>query len=101
MFPLLLIFKVSESHLINQFLLLGIGIVIILVISFVMFQLLWKAFSLEAIKSTRLSIITGLLLTFIWFALLFKSLISLHLIIIIAVIVIAILFLTVSKLEES
>jgi len=94
-------FSISEGHLAGQFLWLGIGIIIIIIFSLIIFQLLWKLFKLEAIKSTRMSLVTGLLLAFIWFTILFSSIISLNLIVIIGIIVLSILFLTISRLNES
>jgi hypothetical protein len=94
-------FTIPEGHLANQVLWFAGGLVCIIIFSFIIFQLLWKSFKLEAVKSSKMSIIIALLLVFIWFTILFNTFISIHLIIIIAIIVIGILFVTVIKLEES
>ncbi len=95
----LLSISMSEGHLVNQFIWFLGGSVFIIILSFIMFQLLWKSFKIEAIKSSKISIITALLLIFVWFTILFSAIISVHLIIIIGIIIISVLFITVSKLE--
>lgn len=95
----LLSISMSEGHLVNQFIWFLCGSLVIVIFSFIMFQLLWKSFKIEAIKSSKISIVTALLLIFVWFTILFSALISLHLIIIIGIIIVSVLFITVSKLE--
>ncbi|HPZ07485.1 MAG TPA: hypothetical protein PL110_05185 [Candidatus Eremiobacteraeota bacterium] len=98
-FLLLYLFSISEGHLVNQILWFTGGLLLIVVVSFMIFQFLWKSFRLEAIKASKVSIILALILTFIWFTILFNTFISLYLIVIIGIIVTCILFITVSKLE--
>jgi hypothetical protein len=95
----LLSISMSEGHLVNQFIWFAGGSIVIIIFSFIMFQLLWKSFKVEAIKSSKMSVVTALLLMFVWFTILFSALISLHLIIIIGIIIVSVLFITVSKLE--
>jgi len=95
----LLSISMSEGHLVNQFIWLLGGSILIIIFSFIMFQLLWKSFKVEAIKSSKISINTALLLIFVWFTILFSAIISVHLIIIIGIIIVSVLFITVSKLE--
>lgn len=95
----LLSISMSEGHLVNQFIWFAGGSIVIIIFSFIMFQLLWKSFKVEAIKSSKMSVVTALLLMFLWFTILFNALISLHLIIIIGIIIVSVLFITVSKLE--
>ncbi|MEQ8188223.1 MAG: hypothetical protein ABRQ39_09675 [Candidatus Eremiobacterota bacterium] len=95
----LLSISMSEGHLVNQFIWFFGGSLVIIIFSFIMFQLLWKSFKVEAIKSSKISVVTALLLIFVWFTVLLNALISVHLIIIIGIIIVSVLFITVSKLE--
>ena len=95
----LLSISMSEGHLVNQFIWFLGGSIAIVIFSFIMFQLLWKFFKVEAIKSSKMSVIIALLLMFVWFTILFSAIISLHIIIIIGIIIVSVLFITVSKLE--
>ena len=93
--------SLSEGHLAQQFLYFGIGVAIIIIISFILFQMLWKAFNIEALKATKLAITIGLVLAFILFTVLFNTFVSLYSIIIAGIIVVALLFFTVTKLDEN
>lgn len=93
--------EISQGHITRQLILFFAGLFIIMIVSYGIFQILWRNFRLEAIKSTKLSLIIALLLTFIWFTILFNIFISLHLIIIVGIIIVALLFIIISKLDEN
>lgn len=97
----LMALSISESHLARQFIWFGSGFIFIVIISFVMSQILWKYFNLEAVRASKIAFIAGLIMTFLWFTLLFNSLISLYLIIIVGIIVVSVLFITVLKFDEN
>jgi hypothetical protein len=97
----LLALDISHGHITRQLIWFFAGLFIIIIFSYTAFHVLWKNLKLEAIKSTKLSLITALLLIFIWFTILFNIFISLHLIIIVGIIIAALLFIMISKLDEN
>jgi len=93
--------SISESHIARQFIWFAAGFAGIVIFSYIISKLLWKSCNLEAIRASKISLILGLILTFIWFTFLFNSFVNLYLIIIIGIIVVATLFITVLKFDES